>query len=76
MEGWGPIVSFMLAVIACLLGVIVRQNSKLSDKLELKVNEETCGERHGRVIKEQEGLWGAINNHSHTTLPNEARVIR
>lgn len=73
---FGYLISFMVAVIACLLGVIVKQNSKVEERLDLKVNEVTCLERHGNVIKEQQCFWGAINNHSHTGLPPDSRVIR
>lgn len=73
---WGPIIAFFLAVIACLLGVIVKQNSLLSEKIDGKLDIETCMERHGIVRKEQEGIWGALNQHSHTGLPQDSRVIR
>lgn len=73
---WGPIISFLLAVITCLMGIQVRQISCLNEKLDEKVDEQTCLERHGRILKDQEGIWGALNNHSHTKIPEDARVIR
>ena len=75
-QSLGYLISFMVAMIVFLLGVIVRQNAKMGEKLDIKVNEATCLERHGNLTKEQEGFWGAINNHSHTGLPQDSRVIR
>jgi hypothetical protein len=73
---WGWLISFFLAVIACLLGVIVKQNMVLSEKLDRKLDVDTCIERHSLLKKEQEGIWGALNAHSHTNLPLDSRVIR
>jgi hypothetical protein len=73
---WGPIVSFLLGIIAVLLGVLVRQNSKLEIKVDQAVARDDCEKQHERTAKDREGLWGALNNHSHTGLGPDARVIR
>jgi hypothetical protein len=73
---WGPIISFLLAVIACLMGIVVKQNSRLAEKVDEKVDEKSCEAYHRKTEKETEGLWGALNNHSHVGLPPDSRVIR
>jgi hypothetical protein len=80
MEHWGPVISFLLAVISILMGVVVNQNKKLGDKLDAKVDESTCGERRSacspKLEREDAELWAAFSGHSHTSLPADARVIR
>jgi hypothetical protein len=73
---WGPLVSFLLGIIAVLLGVLVRQNSKLECKVEDRVEKEACDKQHEATSKDREGIWGALNAHSHTGLPPDARVVR
>ena len=73
---WGPLVSFLLGIIAVLLGVLVRQNSRLECKVEEKVPKADCDKQHEATAKDREGIWGALNVHSHTGLPPDSRVIR
>ena len=68
--------SFLLGIIAVLLGVLVRQNSRLECKVEQTVQKDVCEKQHETTAKDREGLWGALNAHSHTSLPTDARVIR
>ena len=68
--------SFLLAVIVCLLGFVARQMDVLTKRLEVKVDEKDCIEHRGRLAEENKGVWGAINNHSHTGLNSDSRVIR
>ena len=75
-EWWGPIISFLVAIIVCLLSALVCQNSEISKKLNLKVDEADCKEKHRLIEKEEGNLWNALDRHSHTALPDNAKVTR
>lgn len=81
------VISFLLGVISILLGVLVKQIGSLSNKLDGKINTVTCEEYRKSIgaitskhleewSKTIDGIWGAINQHSHTGIPDNSRVIR
>lgn len=75
-ETLGYFVTFLISVICVLLGLVVSQLKELSAKLEFKVSETTCLERHSQLVKTADEVWLGLHNHSHTGLPPDSRVLR
>lgn len=70
------VLALLLSVIAVLLGVVVRQMHGLAEKLDGKVSEPICQERHGQSVADGRELWEALNRHGHVGLPPDSKVIR
>jgi len=80
--GWEHVTSGLGALAVMLMGYQIRRIGKIEDKLDQKVNEKTCKERHDafcakieKLEAEDDKLWNALNDHNHVGLEN-GRVIR